>query len=53
MIPENVLAECQEAAQEATGQDRPTSWTAAVVIIAIWLFIAASAIAILFRVIQD
>jgi uncharacterized membrane protein YkvA (DUF1232 family) len=53
MIPEDVMAECREAAQEAIGQDRPTSWTAAVVIIAIWLLIAALGVAILFRVIQD
>jgi uncharacterized membrane protein YkvA (DUF1232 family) len=53
MIPEAVMAECRGAAQAAIAQDRPTSWTAAVVIIAIWLLIAALAVVILFRVLQD
>ena len=53
MIPEDVMAECREAAQGAIGQDRPTSWTGAVVIIAIWLLIAALAVVILFRALQD
>jgi len=53
MIPEDVMAECREAAQGAIGQDRPTSWTAAVIIIAIWLLIAALAVVILFRALQD
>jgi hypothetical protein len=53
MIPEDAMAECREAAQGAIGQARPTSWTAAVVITAIWLPIAALAVVILFRVLQD
>jgi uncharacterized membrane protein YkvA (DUF1232 family) len=52
MIPEDVMAECREAARASIGQDRPTSWVAVMVIIAIWLLIAALAAAILFRVIQ-
>jgi uncharacterized membrane protein YkvA (DUF1232 family) len=50
MIPKDVMVECREAAQEAMGQDRPTSWTAAVVIIAIWLLVAVTVIAIILRV---
>jgi uncharacterized membrane protein YkvA (DUF1232 family) len=53
MIPEDAMAECREAAQGAIGQDRPTSWTAALVITAIWLLIAALDVGILFRVLQD
>jgi uncharacterized membrane protein YkvA (DUF1232 family) len=53
MIPGDVIAECREAAQEAMGQDRPTTWTAAVVIIAIWLLVAVTVIAIILRVSRD
>jgi hypothetical protein len=53
MIPKDVMAECREAAQEAMGQDRPTSWTAAVVIIAIWLLVAVTVMAIILRVSRD
>jgi uncharacterized membrane protein YkvA (DUF1232 family) len=53
MIPEDVMAECREAAQGAIGQEGPTSWTAAVVIITIWLLFAALAVVILFRALQD
>jgi uncharacterized membrane protein YkvA (DUF1232 family) len=49
MIPQDVMAECRQAAQEAVGQDRPTSWAAAMVIVAIWLVAAALAAVILFR----
>jgi uncharacterized membrane protein YkvA (DUF1232 family) len=52
MIPGEVMAECREAAQAAIGQDKPTSWTAAAVVIAIWLLVAALVIVILLRVVQ-
>lgn len=52
MIPKDVMAECREAAQGTWGQDRPTSWTAAVVIITIWLLVAALAIVMLCRAFQ-
>jgi uncharacterized membrane protein YkvA (DUF1232 family) len=38
LIPADVLAECRERAAEMV--DRPTSWVAAGVIVAIWLLIA-------------
>jgi uncharacterized membrane protein YkvA (DUF1232 family) len=53
MIPEDVMAECRQAAQEAIDQERPTSWTAAVVIIAIWLLVATLTFFIIFRAIRD
>lgn len=37
MIPPAVLAECREKAEAAMGEDKPTSWLAAVVIVIIWL----------------
>lgn len=42
MIPPEVMAECRERARAAEG--RPTNWAAAVVIIAIWLGLAALAV---------
>jgi uncharacterized membrane protein YkvA (DUF1232 family) len=52
MIPQDVLAECREEAQAILDQDRPTSWKAAMVIIAIWLLAAVIAIAIVVRVVR-
>jgi len=52
MIPSPVITECREEAREAMGQGQPTNWTAAAVIVAIWLFVAALATIIVVRVIQ-
>jgi len=41
MIPVEVMAECREQAQATLSQGKPTNWTAAGVIIAIWLLLAA------------
>ena len=49
MIPAEVMAECRERAQAAIDQKGPTNWTAAAVIIAIWLLGAALVIVILWR----
>ena len=53
MIPQDVLAECREKAQAAIGQDKPTNWAAAAVIVAIWLLVAALAVAVILRTIRD
>jgi uncharacterized membrane protein YkvA (DUF1232 family) len=53
MIPQDVLTECREKAQAAMGQDKPTSWVAAAVIIAIWLLVAALVITVVLRAIRD
>ncbi|MGQ9628408.1 MAG: YkvA family protein [Anaerolineae bacterium] len=50
MIPQNVLSECREKAQEATSQGKPANWTAAGAIIAIWLLLAALAIVLLAQI---
>jgi uncharacterized membrane protein YkvA (DUF1232 family) len=42
MIPPQVLAECREEARETT--DRPVSRVAAVVVVAIWIALAALAV---------
>jgi uncharacterized membrane protein YkvA (DUF1232 family) len=44
MIPPVVLAECREQARLAMEQGKPTNWTAAVAIIAVWLVVAAAII---------
>jgi uncharacterized membrane protein YkvA (DUF1232 family) len=52
MIPQTVLAECREKAQAAMSQGNPTNWTAAGVIIAIWLLLAVLAIFLIVRTIK-
>lgn len=51
MIPQDVLAECRERAQASIGQDKPTNWSAAAVIISVWLLAAAFVVAIILRAI--
>jgi len=41
MIPPNILAECQEKAQQTVEAGKPTNWAAAFVIIAAWLLVIA------------
>lgn len=41
MIPESVLQECRECAQEVMAQGKPISWGAGVAIGLLWLFLAA------------
>lgn len=48
MIPENVMSESREKAQEIIGQGKPINWVAAIIIVLIWLFLAALTI-IFFR----
>jgi uncharacterized membrane protein YkvA (DUF1232 family) len=52
MIPLPVMAECREKAQLAMSQGKPTNWTAATVIVAIWLLLAALAVIVVVRVIR-
>jgi uncharacterized membrane protein YkvA (DUF1232 family) len=50
MIPAPILAECREKARQ-TAKERPTSRVAAVVIVAVWLSLAALAILFMTQVI--
>jgi uncharacterized membrane protein YkvA (DUF1232 family) len=40
MIPPPVMAECRQKAQTVMDQEKPTTWAAAAVIVAIWLLLA-------------
>src|SRR5262245_39984117 len=48
LIPQDVLVECRARAAATAGR-RPVSWVAAGVIIAIWLILAALAVALVVR----
>lgn len=52
MIPKTVLEECREKAQKIMQQGRPVNRMAAVVIIAIWLFLAALVILFMARLVK-
>jgi uncharacterized membrane protein YkvA (DUF1232 family) len=52
MIPQTVLAECREKAQEAMSQGKPINFAAAGVIIAIWFFLAVLAIVFVVRTVK-
>jgi uncharacterized membrane protein YkvA (DUF1232 family) len=49
MIPPAVMAECREKAQEVMAQGKPVNRTAAAVIIAIWLLLAAWVVVLVVR----
>jgi uncharacterized membrane protein YkvA (DUF1232 family) len=50
MIPEEVLAECQQKSWEATREDKPVKRAAAVVVVAVWLLLAVLAAVVVVRV---
>lgn len=52
MIPAQVMAECREKAREIIRQGNPVNRAAAVVIVAIWLFLAVLAVVFLLRIIK-
>ena len=49
MIPENVMIESREKAQEIIRQGKPVNRVAAVIIISIWLLLAALSIAFIMK----
>jgi uncharacterized membrane protein YkvA (DUF1232 family) len=53
MIPPPVLAECREEARTVLEQGKPTNRAAAVVIVGIWLLLAASAVVLAARALGD
>ena len=52
MIPPPVLAECRQQAQALMAEGRPVNWAVTIVIIAIWLLLAAVAILVVVGAIQ-
>ena len=53
MIPADVMAECQERSRQIMAQGKPVNRVAVVVIVAIWLALAALAIYLLIGVVAD
>ena len=52
MIPRNVMAECRARAQDVMAQGKPVNRTAAAIVVAIWLLLAALAIALIIRMVS-
>ena len=52
MIPPAVMAECRERAQEVMAQGKPVSRTAAAVVVATWLLLAALMIVLVMRIVR-
>jgi uncharacterized membrane protein YkvA (DUF1232 family) len=52
MIPPVVMRECRERARDVVAQGKPTSKAAALIIIAIWLLLAALAISLAVRIVR-
>jgi hypothetical protein len=49
MIPENVMSESREKAQEIIRQSKPVNRVAAAIIISIWLLLTALSIALIMK----
>jgi len=41
LVPDYVLADCRDQAEEAINNQKPKSWVAGTVVVLIWLFLAA------------
>ena len=52
MIPADVMAECRARSQAVMAEGKPVNWVAAGIIIAIWLLLAALAIAFVVRALK-
>jgi uncharacterized membrane protein YkvA (DUF1232 family) len=49
MIPGEVMADCRARSKEVMSQEKPVNWTAAIVIISIWLILISVTIALVVR----
>ena len=49
MIPQSVMAECRQRAQEVMAQGKPVNWVAAAAIVSVWLLLAALAVYLIVR----
>lgn len=52
MIPPAVLAECRQKAEAAIDRGKPTSWTAAVAIVFIWVLLGVLAVVWIGRILK-
>jgi len=52
VIPSEVIAECRERAAVAMAGGKPTNWIAAGIIVAIWVLLAAAAVALTYRLLK-
>jgi len=52
MIPAEVITESRVKARQMLDQGKPVSWVAAVVVVAIWLCLAALAVVMIVRVVR-
>jgi uncharacterized membrane protein YkvA (DUF1232 family) len=52
MIPPEVMAECRERAKQEQDEGKPVYWAAAAVIVAIWIGMAALAVAYVVRLLK-
>ncbi|MDO9545609.1 MAG: YkvA family protein [Pelolinea sp.] len=53
MIPTEVMAECRAKAEANLSVDKPTNWIAALVIILIWVGLAALCVRALFKLVPE
>ncbi len=53
LIPDEVMTECRAKARALSSQKRPTNLLAAIVIVAIWLTLAALSLYFIIRVMRD
>jgi len=53
MIPEEVMAECREKAQDVMAHGKPTNWVAAGIIIAVWLLLAVLSVVLVVRIVRN
>jgi uncharacterized membrane protein YkvA (DUF1232 family) len=52
MIPPEVMAECRERAKQEQDEGKPVNWAAAAAIVAIWIVMAALAVAYVVRLLK-
>src|SRR5215210_1211928 len=52
MIPKDVLDECREKARALEAEGKLTNWVAGIVVIAVWLLLAALAVLLTWRILR-
>lgn len=52
LIPDAVMAECRQRSREVMARGKPTNWYAALVIVVIWVLVAALGVAVIARAVR-